>query len=41
MRTSILNEYGIQEIRFTNQEIEEDVDSVINIIKAKIKEHFP
>jgi len=38
MRTSILNEYGIHEIRFTNQEIEEDIDLVIMKIIAKMKE---
>jgi len=36
MRTSIFNEYGIQEIRFTNEEIEKDIDAVIERIKEKI-----
>ena len=36
MRTSIFNEYGIQEIRFTNEEIEKDIDAVIERIKDKL-----
>ncbi|HSJ67489.1 MAG TPA: endonuclease domain-containing protein [Anditalea sp.] len=36
MRTKILNEYGIREIRFTNMEIKENIDSVIDRIKQEI-----
>ena len=35
-RTKVLNELGITELRFTNEEIIENVTAVINIIKSEL-----
>jgi very-short-patch-repair endonuclease len=37
-RTQIINEFGIDVIRFSNDEVETDLNGVINRIKAKVKD---
>ncbi len=39
-RTIFLNQNKIEVIRFTNEEIAENIDDVINSIKEKIKEIY-
>jgi very-short-patch-repair endonuclease len=36
-RTAELEKYGIKVIRFTNDEVNEDIQSVINAIKSHLK----
>lgn len=36
-RTAYLNSLGIKEIRFTNQEVERDLDAVIAVIQKNIE----
>ncbi len=39
-RTHIINEFGIELIRFTNKEIENNIDRVVEKIKTKAKERL-
>lgn len=37
-RTDVINQYGIEVIRFTNREINENFEGVVMVIENKIKE---
>jgi very-short-patch-repair endonuclease len=39
-RTAILNKYGINVIRFTNQQVYEDIETVLGEIQAVLGESF-
>jgi very-short-patch-repair endonuclease len=40
-RTDILNYLGLKVVRFENEEVEENIEKVIELIKKEIKELYP